>query len=47
MYAPWAGGGGHVLMGDGSVRYVATTVNLDTWAAMSSCAMGEVVKHED
>ena len=47
MYAPWAAGGGHVLLGDGSVRYVATTVNLDTWAAMSSCALGEVVKHDD
>ena len=42
MYAPWSGGGGNVLMGDGSVRYVATTINLDTWAAMSSCAKGEV-----
>jgi len=27
---------------EGSVRYVATTINLDTWAAMSSCAKGEV-----
>lgn len=42
MYAPWSGGGGNVLMGDGSVRFVATTINLDTWAAMSSCAKGEV-----
>jgi prepilin-type N-terminal cleavage/methylation domain-containing protein/prepilin-type processing-associated H-X9-DG protein len=42
MYAPWSGGGGNVLMGDGSVRYVATTINLDVWAAMSSCALGEV-----
>ncbi len=47
MYAPWSGGGGHVLLGDGSVRYVATTINLDTWAAMSSCALGEVVVHDE
>ena len=42
MYAPWSGGGGNVLLGDGSVRYVPTTINLNTWAAMNSCAMGEV-----
>ncbi|WP_409994270.1 H-X9-DG-CTERM domain-containing protein [Pirellula sp. SH-Sr6A] len=47
MYAPWNGGGGYVLLGDGSVRYVATTINLDTWAAMSSCGKGEVFAHED
>jgi prepilin-type N-terminal cleavage/methylation domain-containing protein len=47
MYAPWTAGGGHILMGDGSVRYVATTVNLDVWAAMSSCALGEVVSHDE
>ncbi len=46
MYAPWAAGGGNVLMGDGSVRYVATTINLDVWAAMSSCALGEVISHD-
>ncbi len=46
MYAPWSGGGGYVLLGDGSVRYIATTVNLDTWAAMSSCAKGEVFSNE-
>jgi prepilin-type N-terminal cleavage/methylation domain-containing protein len=47
MYAPWSGGGGYVLLGDGSVRYIATTVNLDTWAAMSSCAKSEVFSHEE
>ena len=47
MYAPWSGGGGYVLLGDGSVRYIATTINLDTWAAMSSCARGEVFSHEE
>ncbi len=47
MYAPWSNGGGYVLFGDGSVRYFATTVNLDAWAAMSSCAMGEVIHHAE
>jgi prepilin-type N-terminal cleavage/methylation domain-containing protein len=47
MYAPWSGGGGYILLGDGSVRYVATTINLDTWAAMSSCAKGEVVNVDE
>jgi prepilin-type N-terminal cleavage/methylation domain-containing protein len=47
MYAPWNGGGGYVLLGDGSVRFIATTINLDTWAAMSSCGKGEVFAHED
>ncbi len=47
MYASWAAGGGHVLLGDGSVRFVPTTVNLDTWAAMNSCALGEVVVHDE
>ncbi|MCF7963098.1 MAG: DUF1559 domain-containing protein [Pirellula sp.] len=47
MYAPWNGGGGYVLLGDGSVRYIATTINLDTWAAMSSCALGEVFSHDE
>lgn len=42
MYAPWGGGGGYVLMGDGSVRFIATTINLNAWAAMCSCSMGEV-----
>lgn len=46
MYAPWSGGGGYVLLGDGGVRYIATTVNLDTWAAMCSCAKGEVFTDE-
>ena len=45
MYAPWAAGGGLVLIGDGSVRFVPTTVNLDVWAAMSSIAKGEVHQH--
>jgi hypothetical protein len=30
-------------LGDGSVRYIATEVNLDTWAAMCSMRGGEVI----
>ncbi len=41
MYAPWQGG--NVLLGDGSVRFVPTSVNLNTWAALSSIHGGEVV----
>ena len=41
MYAPWTGG--NVLLGDGSVRFVPTTVNLNTWAALASIQGGEVV----
>lgn len=40
MYAPWAGGGANVLFGDGSVRYVATRIQLNAWAAMSSMNLG-------
>ncbi|MFO0941928.1 MAG: DUF1559 domain-containing protein [Pirellulales bacterium] len=46
MYAPWAGGGGFVLLGDGSVRYVPTTVNVDVWAGMCTISGGEVVQHD-
>jgi prepilin-type N-terminal cleavage/methylation domain-containing protein/prepilin-type processing-associated H-X9-DG protein len=41
MYAPWDGG--NVLFGDGSVRFVPTSINLNTWAALSSIRMGDVV----
>jgi len=41
MYAPWAGGG-QVLLGDGSVRFVATTIDLNTWAALCSMNLGDV-----
>ncbi|MBA4062501.1 MAG: prepilin-type cleavage/methylation domain-containing protein [Isosphaera sp.] len=40
MYAPWPGG--QVLFGDGSVRFIATRVNLNTWAALSSMNLGDV-----
>lgn len=40
MYAPWPGG--HVLLGDGGVRFVSVTVNLNTWAALSSKNRGDI-----
>jgi len=36
-------GGGNVACGDGAVRFIAETINLDVWAAMSSIAGGETV----
>ena len=36
-------GGANVLMGDGSVRFVRQSINLLTWAAMSSRSNGEVI----
>jgi len=36
-------GGGNVLMGDGSVRFVKQSVNLRAWQALSSRAGGEVI----
>ena len=35
--------GCHVLLGDGSVRFVSEFINQLTWAALSSRAMGETV----
>lgn len=40
MYAPWPGG--HVLLGDGSVRFVASSINTLTWAALSSIKAGDL-----
>lgn len=42
MYAEHPGGC-NVLLGDGSVRFVSETINQLTWAALASCAGGEVV----
>jgi prepilin-type N-terminal cleavage/methylation domain-containing protein len=42
MYAPWSGGGGLVLFGDGSVRFIPTSIHLDTWAALCSMKMGDI-----
>ena len=39
-------GGGQVCFGDGSVRFVAETVDLYVWAELSSMAEGEVVNHD-
>ncbi|MCA9087165.1 MAG: DUF1559 domain-containing protein [Planctomycetaceae bacterium] len=36
-------GGGHVCMGDGSVRFVSENIHLLTWARLSSMGEGEVV----
>jgi prepilin-type N-terminal cleavage/methylation domain-containing protein len=36
-------GGGHVALGDGSVRFVSEHINLLTWAELSSIDEGEVV----
>jgi prepilin-type N-terminal cleavage/methylation domain-containing protein/prepilin-type processing-associated H-X9-DG protein len=36
-------GGANILLGDGSVRFIKQSVNLLTWAAMSSRSNGEVI----
>jgi len=36
-------GGFHALMGDGSVRFVKSTINGWTWRALGSVAGGEVI----
>jgi prepilin-type processing-associated H-X9-DG protein len=42
MYAPWSNGGGQVLFGDGHVQYIPTSINLNTWAALSSMNVGDI-----
>jgi prepilin-type processing-associated H-X9-DG protein len=42
MYAEHPGGA-HVLLGDGSVRFVSAFVHQPTWAGLSSRAKGEVI----
>lgn len=42
MYAQHPGGC-HVLLGDGSVRFVSETINQLTWAALATQAGGEVI----
>lgn len=39
-------GGVNVLLGDGSVRFVANSINLSTWQALSSPQGGEVVGND-
>jgi prepilin-type N-terminal cleavage/methylation domain-containing protein/prepilin-type processing-associated H-X9-DG protein len=36
-------GGANVLFGDGSVRFIKQSINLRTWQALSSRAVGEVI----
>lgn len=43
MYSPWSGGGGQVLFGDGHVQNIATTINVETWAALCSIREGDIV----
>ena len=42
MYAEHAGGG-HICLGDGSVRFISENINLLTFAELSSISEGEVV----
>jgi prepilin-type N-terminal cleavage/methylation domain-containing protein/prepilin-type processing-associated H-X9-DG protein len=42
MYGPWSGSGGNVLFGDGSVKFIPTRINLNTWAALSSMNLGDI-----
>lgn len=44
MYSEHAGGG-HVCMGDGSVRFIIGNIDLFTWAELSSMNEGEVVRN--
>ena len=39
-------GGGTILQGDGSVRFVSETINRHTFAAMTSIAEGEIVDED-
>ncbi len=36
-------GGGHVCLGDGSVRFISENIDLITWAELSSIGEGEVI----
>jgi prepilin-type N-terminal cleavage/methylation domain-containing protein/prepilin-type processing-associated H-X9-DG protein len=42
MYGPWSAFGGNVLFGDGSVKFIPTRINLNTWAALSSMNLGDI-----
>jgi len=42
MYAPWSGPGGNVLFGDGAVKFIPTSINLNTWAELSSMNLGDL-----
>ncbi len=42
MYGPWSGHGGNVLFGDGHVTFIPDTIDLNTWAALSSMKAGDI-----
>ncbi len=42
MYAEHPGGA-NILLGDGSVRFIKSTINQRTWASLASCRLGEVI----
>ena len=42
MYSQHAGGA-HVMLGDGSVRFVSEYIDADVWVALSTRNLGEVV----
>lgn len=44
MYAPYSQGA-YVLLGDGSVHFVSSMINVDVWAALCSRNGGEVFDH--
>ena len=41
MFGPWSNRGGNVLFGDGHVTFVSATIDLNTWAALSSMKAGD------
>jgi len=43
MEGPWNADGGNVLFGDGHVTFIVGEINLNTWWALSTISMGEVV----
>jgi prepilin-type processing-associated H-X9-DG protein len=42
MYGPWSSAGGNVLFGDGSVKFIPVSINLNTWATLSSIGLGDL-----
>ena len=42
MYGPWSTRGGNVLFGDGHVVFITASINLNTWAALSSMRLGDI-----
>jgi prepilin-type N-terminal cleavage/methylation domain-containing protein len=46
MYSPYSSGA-HVLLGDGSVRLIEPTINVNAWAALCSINGGESVSDEN